>query len=190
MDDPFKEAASIIEDLGLSKVFIGQLYKEDDWSFVVKGHALMESAISYMLSRHLKNESLEKPFGEIEMNDRINFLSALDLLSGEERRMLRRFSKLRNDIVHVAKNTGFKFSNHFSTSENKKNFLESFTYHLSDPVKWGNETLDRNTFALKYPRETIFFAIFQILNMVYLEKRNFQINELAKVMALAKNEPD
>jgi len=52
--------ATIEEDLGLPTGFCVRLQNEDDWSFVVKLHALLESAAS---------DFLAKAFGRQELAD-------------------------------------------------------------------------------------------------------------------------
>jgi hypothetical protein len=36
--------------IGLPNGFFRKLSKEDDWAFIIKAHALIESAIGYMLT--------------------------------------------------------------------------------------------------------------------------------------------
>src|SRR5438034_6717665 len=99
MDENLAKALSEMEPLlGLPPGFIERLLKDEDWSFVIKTHALLESTLTVVLSKIFRCDKIRDALAEVEMNHKINMLSALNLFSSEERGALRELSKLRNDL--------------------------------------------------------------------------------------------
>lgn len=180
MSDPFQQINKITTDLGLPADFVDRLFDEDDWSFIIKGSALLESAVIYLLAKKLGNKALEDPFMKIDMSQRIEFLSALDLLTKDDRRMLRKFTKFRNSLAHDPKNTNFKFSEYFMKQDNRANFIADFTYHIPDRLDYGKKQLSREDVAVQYPKQTLWLAILRVLNLIYFDGRNFLAEALAR----------
>jgi hypothetical protein len=50
--------------LGIRKGFIGDLAHEDDWSFVIKSHALFEGALTHLLTTTLDRNELKEVFAQ------------------------------------------------------------------------------------------------------------------------------
>src|SRR5262249_5513571 len=88
--------------------FIDELADGDDWSFVIKGHALLEAGVSHLLAHHFGHEGLLDIFGYLDMGaakfGKIAFLSALDLLGSEDRGFIRGFGAVRSHVVHRVAN--------------------------------------------------------------------------------------
>ena len=106
------EAVEILQErLGLEPGFLWSLKNEDDWSFLIKLHALMEAAVSRLLAVRLGHESLLDIFANLEFankkSGRLAFLKNLDLLDSQDRSFLRRLAELRNDMVHDVSKVGF-----------------------------------------------------------------------------------
>lgn len=68
-----------------------KLLDEDDWSFIIKLHALMEAAIAYLLTQHFDDDRLSGVFEYLELSDagkgKIAFVKELELLPSECRRI-------------------------------------------------------------------------------------------------------
>lgn len=122
----------IEHDLGLQDGFLESLRKEDDWSFVIKTHALLEAAIGHILCKTLKRDELSEVFSFLELSDKrkgkIAFISALNLLQKPDRRLISSLSELRNMLVHDVKNTQFHLQEHVDglDPEAFKTFTKSF----------------------------------------------------------------
>jgi len=127
---------SIIElqtKLGLPKSFFDSLLKEDDWSFVIKLHSLIESVTSSLLVYHFKDKRLESIFKRIELSNKsvgkIAFLKALGLLRESNRRYIVKLSELRNQIVHNVSHYNLSLQGYVSKLD--KNQLKSFSLAFS-----------------------------------------------------------
>ena len=98
----------IQKKLGLPGEFFEKLLEEDDWSFVIKLHALIEAVCSSFILYHLREPALEKIISRLEISNttvgKVAILKALDLLGDEYRKYIRSLSELRNDFVHNVKN--------------------------------------------------------------------------------------
>jgi hypothetical protein len=117
--------------------FLLHLYQEDDWSFVIKAHALIEAAVSQLLTQHVGDTRLSEVFERLELSNtqtgRLAFVKALNLLSDNERRFVRGFSELRNRLVHNVHNVRFRFADDLVVmgTNQRTAFLDWVTYGAS-----------------------------------------------------------
>ncbi|GAH50638.1 unnamed protein product [marine sediment metagenome] len=117
------------KDLQLHEGLFQRLLQEDDWSFVIKTHALIEAAVSQQLAIAL-DERLIDIFRHLELGDvrsgKIVFAESLGLLSKEECRYIQKLSELRNTLVHDIRKTDFSFRAYFDALDKnqKKSFLD------------------------------------------------------------------
>ena len=51
--DIYNSTREIEKSLGLPKNFIRELLNEDDWSFIIKIHVLLEASISFLLLKKI-----------------------------------------------------------------------------------------------------------------------------------------
>jgi len=136
----FKVDAGIAEleaKIGVREDFFRDLLQEDDWSFVIKLHALFEAACTHLLLFHFKEPELTEIFSRIELSNKttgkIAFLAKLELLGKENRRLVSALSELRNSLVHDVRNTEFSLASMVSglTSIELKQFTISFSPYES-----------------------------------------------------------
>ncbi|WP_152136839.1 hypothetical protein [Plesiomonas shigelloides] len=97
--------------LGLPDDFFRKLADEDDWSFVIKLHALFEGVCSHLLTYHFREQKLEKIFSRLELSNKstgkIAILSELGLLQDSHKKLLYKLSEIRNSLVHDIRNSEF-----------------------------------------------------------------------------------
>jgi hypothetical protein len=105
---------AIETELGLPSGFLEGLRTEDDWSFIIKVHALIEAAVSHLLCSVLGKDTLADVFSHLELSDKrrgkMAFAAALGLLEKPDRRFVSSLSELRNTLVHDVTNVGFSLS--------------------------------------------------------------------------------
>ena len=96
------------ENLQLPVGFFESLVQEDDWSFIIKLHALMEAAVTHLLVEAIARPSLQDIFSRIDMSNKqtgkLAFADKLELLGKDVRRFIRTLSELRNEFVHDVSN--------------------------------------------------------------------------------------
>ena len=102
------------------RFFQGLLNEKNDWSFIIKIHALVEAAVSHYLSMRIGSDKLENVFQRLPLSTahggKIDFLKALGLLK-EHRGFIVLLSKIRNDYVHIVSNVDLRFEDYFDASE-------------------------------------------------------------------------
>lgn len=110
-------------ELGLPSGFLEGIKQEDDWSFIIKTHALLEAAVSHLLCSALGKDALAEVFSHLELSDKrrgkIAFAAALDLLHKPDRRFISSLSELRNSLVHDVRNVSFSLSEHVAAMDAK-----------------------------------------------------------------------
>lgn len=101
---------SLEHDVGVEPGFFGALLHENDWSFVVKLHALLEAVLTRVLADVIGRPELVPVFSFVEMSDarrgKVVFARALNLLDDGERGFIMKLSELRNNFAHDVRNIG------------------------------------------------------------------------------------
>lgn len=119
--------------IGVATGFFESLYDEDDWSFVIKLHALLESACTHLLNFHFTEPELADTFSRLELSGKpvgkTAILGKLGLLGKEHRRYVSALSELRNDLVHDIRNSSFSLDQYVSELDRTslKNFALAFS---------------------------------------------------------------
>lgn len=105
------------EKLGVAPDFYSTLKDDDDWTFVVKLHALMESTTTHILVSHFGDERLATPISWMENGEirkgRIAFIKALELLPENRIPFITKFSTLRNNFAHKVRNLPLTIDEYF-----------------------------------------------------------------------------
>jgi hypothetical protein len=97
--------------LGVPLNFFSNLLDEDDWSFVIKLHALFEAACTHLLLYHFQEPELRNVVSRLPLSDRdigkVTFLHSIGLLGARQRRLILRLSEIRNTLVHDIRHEKF-----------------------------------------------------------------------------------
>jgi hypothetical protein len=146
--------------------------EHDDWSFVVRAHAIIEGAVSQMLAAAL-DPRLQPVFEKLELartgTGKLEFAKALGLLNSDQARFIRTLSELRNRCAHDLKHLDFTFGKHAGSLDKQqlRNFIDSLVC-LMPPD-------DRDAFrglACEAPRAVVALNI-QMLLKDALERGSF-----------------
>ena len=159
--------------LGIPSGFFHSLDAEgvDDWSFVIKLHALVEAAISHLLTEHLRHTELGDIFSRIDISNKTTgkaaFVDALKLLDKPEKRFMSSLSELRNKLVHDVREVNFNLSEYVAKMNKKQQdvFLKNFNL-LSTEVTNDVRNLFRHD-----PRQALWYSGMAFLGIVYLKVR-------------------
>jgi hypothetical protein len=132
--------AEMEKDLEAPSGSLTTLPHQDDWSVVIKCHALVEGAVSGMLSAAL-DARLRKIFNLLELGKedtgKLEFAKALGMLTPEQRAFVRELSKMRNLLAHDLRHLNFTLNAYLGslpTADRRKQFVDALCFGL-DPAK-------------------------------------------------------
>ncbi len=189
--------ARLESELALPDGFFKSLKDEDDWSFVVKCHALMESACSRLLTAFFNNPTYEDIFASLEMSDKkkgkVAFLRAAGLIIPEEAGFITGLSELRNKLVHNIGRVAFSFAEHVSSLDpnQKQSFAKGLGYAYLESDNNDKLILKDSAPILSDPKAAILNGVELILAIILLqvETRKFMIEaETQKVRIEAEEQ--
>jgi len=132
--------------------FFEKLLHEEDWTFIVKLHALMEAALTMLLGEQLNTGSQDNPrltdaVSNLDMSavrvGKVTLANALGLIREDEARLIRYLSTLRNVFVHQIQNVALRLDAHVASMD--KNQRDNFLRVLIRPPL----SLDQVTEAVK-----------------------------------------
>jgi hypothetical protein len=169
-----EELVPLLEErLGLERGFLDRLDAEDenDWSFVIKLHALVEAAVSHLITTEMGRPELRALFARLDISNKTTgkaaFVKAMGLLDEPARRFMSSLSELRNDLVHDVRNVNFDLAAHVAAmnSDKQAQFLKNFNL-LSTDVDDNVRNLFRHD-----PRQALWYAGMAFIGLVYLRIR-------------------
>jgi hypothetical protein len=157
------------EKLGIEPGFFNKLSDEEDWALIIKLHALIESAVSELLTEAFKNASLKDTFSLLELSNKrtgkMAFINALGLLGVAERRYISSLSELRNKLVHNIQNVNYQLDEKVKKmgKEEFESFIKNFNALATD--------LDDSIHNLfrEDPAQAIWYGGMAVLGVIYLK---------------------
>lgn len=185
--------------LGLPDGFYNNLLKENDWSFVIKLHSLIEASVTHLLtetlhialkdySTYINKERLERNISWLELSGKkvgkLSMANSIGLILEENRKFISSLSEIRNLFVHKISNVNLTLENYVTglDKNQKKNFVSIHSGAL-DTQKFPTKTI-RETFVKKDPKLSIWLNGISCLNEIYYCIETFSIkksNEVLKV---------
>lgn len=161
--------------LGVSESFLASLGEDEDWPFVVKIHALMESAINHLIISKLADPRLKKFVSRLETSNpqsgKLAIVKSLELLPPNLQRFMVGLSTLRNTFVHDVRNLHLTLNQCIDSmpTEKAKECRSALKAHLKDQVAYikstGTQTFTSDAFVFEFPRMTIMFAVIGIASI-------------------------
>ena len=181
MDDLDKSIRNIESRTGVRNGFFSDLLKEDDWSFIIKSHALLESACAEILTEHSGVPEMINIYSRLELSakttGKIAFLKAFDLTIDRERRFITSLSELRNLLVHNVRNTTFNLFDHVAglDKNQKKIFIESFGYAYLENDEQGKEFISQPQRVIDMPKESIWLSLKYVLGIISVQINSIRL---------------
>lgn len=134
-------------ELGVTPAFFNGLLEEDDWSFVIKLHALIEAAATHLLVEVLDKPETRDVISFLELSNsrtgKVAFLKSMGLLEDtDSRRFIQTLSEVRNKLVHDVANVNLSLEQFVANLPdagekglNKKGFNKAFKWGHTDESK-------------------------------------------------------
>ena len=124
---------------------------------------------------HLRKTELEAVLAEeVEMKGRIEMTKALGITTSEDRKAMLALGKLRNKLVHNAKDTSFTFEELFKNKDQRNNFSQTFGHGWSDPVGSTEPPVSRPEYVIANPKFAVFVSVQRIAMYVVQESSRIQ----------------
>ena len=176
--ESIEHAIALLErDLSIPSGFLFDLKQEDDWSFVIKSHAVLEAALSHLLSQAVSEPDLHSVFANLETSNnrsgKLAFLKQLGLLNEDARRFIRNFSELRNSLVHDIGQVSFSFTSHIDSLDKQQieSFVKSFGYFAKgETFLHGEKETSTKDFLLAEPKKGAWYSVMALCAVIYVTK--------------------
>lgn len=126
------------KSLNLPKNFFRSLRNDDDWSFIIKMHALIESSLSRLIEAKFNNFSLKDYFLTIGFSggrhSKIKLLQQLGEIDPEECKFIEGLSFIRNRLVHNITHIKFNLETYVAqlSAKSKLNFATQTCSFFTD----------------------------------------------------------
>lgn len=183
-------------EMGIPKGFFNSLLHSNDWSFVVKLHAFLESAVTFLLTE-IVDPKLEHVLAQLEMSNKktgkLAFLSALGILESRSYRFISKLSELRNKLVHNVKNVSFSLPEYVNKMDKQqlKSFMITYCPFYDESFgkkdKWINFARTEPKKYIWIGATYIFTRIYNIRQIAFFEK---EIARLKKELSNNANSAD
>ncbi len=170
------------QELGIAPGFLEAVMKEaDDWSFVIKVHALAEAAITHLLTNALNREELRDIIAAITMGDsrrgKLAFVAKLKLLEPDIIQFFQTLGSIRNWFAHDVKSVALRIEDYVNNRPvNERDSvwrrLCCFVFPTDDTFLLYDEkpAIPVITFAKENPRRAIWFSAMNAIAIIYVIK--------------------
>jgi hypothetical protein len=151
--------------LGVSSMFFMDMVKDDDWKFLIKWAAILETSINELLATHLNDQSLMEVIGDLPMHGRSSkmaFVRTCNLLPEGAQDFLTKMAAMRNHAVHSIRNFNFTFEGYAKSKVPKHEFAQwrdvisyglpglYLTMKPAKPKNPGDEPVDPVTVRIRF----------------------------------------
>lgn len=144
-DDTMESRLREIEKtLELPNEFLDEMEKENDWSLVIKAHAIIEAILTEVISSALESKEIELIVSRLEFNNvrrgKLAVAKALELVDQDDLEFINILCELRNQLVHSVDHFSFNFESHLKGLDEARGnrFIKMLVYFNNN--KSVNET--------------------------------------------------
>ena len=173
LESAFYDQLGLIErQLGLPDGFFRNVRGEDDWSFVIKIHALFEAAFPERICAELDRPELKDVISCLELSGtrrgKVAFANALGMLgdgaaAGRHRGFVRHLSELRNKLAHDPRNVSFRLKediDQLAQNDRRRLFVKCDSFS-------GNDDLIFENVFLVDPKTVVWWSAVATLAQIY-----------------------
>jgi len=166
---PMTEAIRVLKEMKLPATFLLDLYREkNDWSFIIKLHALIEGVSTQLLLSDLSDERLGDVIAHLEMSNtrtgKIAFLKALGLVDRDDRAYIAALSELRNALVHRIENVNFSLDDDDDwLTRVRDRLLESTEKFWKPELEFDGKKVKRAIFVSENRRLSIWMRALRLI---------------------------
>ena len=161
-------------ELGLPAGFLVSLEDDDDWSYVVKLHALLETAVAHVVIAAIGDKRLEKVIYSLPLGNtrhgKLAIADALEVLGDGGVEYIQFVTEIRNKLVHRIQNVSFKFKEHFDAIDDES-LINLF-------CKWGYARIEIGAYKETLPllrakaKTWVHLRALLLLELIYIERQS------------------
>lgn len=174
-DDAGAAAEQLAEELGLPRYFARKLWDEDDWSFVVKAHALIEGAVKHGLTSHFRDQKIDHFIGKrLSHSSRVELAKECAAIDNQFIAGLHSLACLRNHIVHDPSMVSFCFADYLKSPQNARRLrdvVEIDIEYVRKTVALGGQQIVLRDLLMENPKLAILRFVVQLFAEVHLSTR-------------------
>jgi hypothetical protein len=170
----------IEQEIGLEQGFLNSIYGgEDDWSFILKLHALLDSALTLSIGKAIGHRRLDPVIARLPLSGKAGkraFALALHALSRQEDGLLDAIGRVRNRLAHDPTHAKFTLRTYLDglSLEQRRQFSIEIAGTLMEGDK-APDALQRleevaKTVVLQQPRFSIWIASMYLIARLYARR--------------------
>lgn len=172
----YQAAQLISKELSLPEDFAISLLREDDWSFVLKSHALIEACVIHALDARFQEQSIREFLKDLSMAKRVDLARQLGVISEDMLGPIRLLSRIRNDLAHDVEQVKFTFDAYLANVDNKNAFHGNFLRNTSGTFEIRGKKVQRKIFLKENPKWSIIEFLIELLIEVYFQQKKALLN--------------
>lgn len=170
--EPLRDVNRFAVELGLEEGFFRSLLEEDDWSFVIKLHALVEAAVAHLLAETCGRPELLPVFSRMAMGGsrtgKLAFGKVLDCLDDYDLAFIAALSEVRNRMVHSVRDAALTLDQY--VAELDKGQFETFRRRVGpadDPLTLGKDSVPAAVFVRENPKLCLWLRAMYTIGLGY-----------------------
>lgn len=170
-------------ELKLKLDFLLSIGNDNDWSFIIKSHALIEAVITELIISRIEEIEMKPIIERMPLHDdqvsKMRIVKIYGLMTDDQIKFVKKLSEIRNDIVHKFDNIDFTFTNYISQLD--KNQRKSWTklinwYDIEEKNKVKMQAL-----SLSQPSIAVWISLIQLVSLMVINIEEFKgINKIEK----------
>lgn len=166
----------ISAELKLKLDFLLSIGNDNDWSFIIKSHALIESVITELIISRIEEIEIKPIIERMPLHDdqvsKMRIVKIYGLMTDDQIKFVKKLSEIRNDIVHKFDNIDFTFTNYISQLD--KNQRKSWTklinwYDIEEKNKVKMQDL-----SLSQPSIAVWISLIQLVSLMVINIKEFK----------------
>ena len=184
-------APELIEELeisiGVTKGFFSKIIHEDDWSFIIKLHGMIDAGLTQIILEYFGDSRLDEPISRMNIqggSGKLAFVRHLELLPKHNINFIQKLTEIRNVVVHRIANTSFSIDAHIRSFSPQQ--MKDFVTACGDGII--PESLDFETpfeeqkikVLLKDPRTSFWWSSVWVLGNLTKSKKFHQASRRIK----------
>lgn len=176
----FEDAVTqIARELSLPRRFLPDLRLQDDWSFVVKSHALAESALTHLLATRLGSPDTSRAVACIGMSRKLSIVRSLNALPSKLTSGLQLLSEIRNGVVHDVRGVSFTFASYLAEGSHAVRFGK--VCGRDDLPEAHPDAVAAANIARAHSKDSIWLLVLDVLAHVSLDRASAALDQLRRI---------